>query len=80
MYVRACCTEEREKRKQEENIQENEEASISFLEPSYDIIICAKQAVVARRDFRELPLLQLIHRNHQEMITVHDKASLNKKE
>lgn len=45
MCVRACvcCAEERGRRRQEEK----EEASISFLEPSYGIIY-AKQAVVAR--------------------------------
>lgn len=39
-------------------------------------IMYAKQAVVARGDFRELPLLRLIHCIHQEAITVHDKVSL----
>lgn len=58
VYMRACyCAEERgrrENKKSQEN--EKEEASISFLELSHDIMN-AKQAVVARGDFRELPLL-----------------------
>jgi len=66
-----CCTEEREE--QEENSQEDKEASISFLKR---VSIYAKQAVVVLGDFRELPLLRLIHRIHQEAITVHDKVSL----
>lgn len=76
MCMCVCCAEE--EKKQEENSQEDEEASISFLEPwlpSHDIIY-AKQAVVARGDFRELPLLRLIYRIHQGVIIVHDKVSL----
>lgn len=48
MYVCAyvCCAEERGERKQEESSREDEKASISFLEPSHDIIY-AKQPVVA---------------------------------
>lgn len=63
VYARACAVRkkggERESRKR--TCQENEEASISFLEPRPNHgIIYAKQAVVARGNFRELPLLRLI--------------------
>lgn len=71
MYV-CTCVRVLYGRKQEENTQENEEASIS-LELR---LLYAKQAVVTRGDFRELPLLGFIHRIHQEVIIVYNKASL----
>lgn len=68
MYVLcvSACVERKKRggrdRKREENGQEDEDASISVLElrlPNYGIMY-AKRAVVARGDFRELPLLRLI--------------------
>lgn len=58
-----CCARDSAKEKESENTRkkprEDEEAPVSFLKPSYDIIY-TKQTIVARGNFRELPLLRLI--------------------
>lgn len=71
MYVRACAV-----RKKAGREHPRERSGFNILLRAKLRLLYAKQAVVTRGDFRELPLLRFIHRIHQEVITVYNKASL----